>query len=105
MMAIVWYGSDESGRVLFVAPSRARSYGNCLVLLCETGSGKCAELAYDLLVKYLSSTCTNIAIPPVLPKASCTFLFCAMFACDCFQFNRSESPIGNVAKFRCPASL
>jgi len=51
-MAIVWYGSDESGRVLLVAPSQACSYRNCLVLLCETGSSKCAELAYDLLVKY-----------------------------------------------------
>ena len=83
MMAIVWYGSDESGRGLFIAPSQACSYGDCLVLLCETSCSECAELPYELLVMCFFNS--NIYIPPVLPKASCTFLFCAMLACDCLR--------------------
>jgi hypothetical protein len=50
MMAIVWDRSDKSGRVLLIAPSQACSYGDCLVLLCETSSSKCAELTYELSV-------------------------------------------------------
>jgi len=98
-MAIVWYRSDESGRVLFIAFSQACSYGNRLVLLCETSSSECAELAYEL-----SMICSFVAwstcfIPPVFPKASCTFLFCAMFACDCLYW-ATEVNVQSVVKLQ-----
>jgi hypothetical protein len=51
-MAIVWYRSDKSGRVLFVAPGQACSYGDRLVLFCETSCSKCAELAWKMLVMF-----------------------------------------------------
>ena len=107
-MSVIRDRSNESGRVLFTIFRQARSYGNCLVLFCETSSGKCAELACELSMTCFLSVYSESHIPPVLPKASCTFLFCAMFACDfpiLVNGRECQCPIGKAAKFQCPANI
>jgi len=84
MMAIVWYGSDESGRVLFVAPSQACSYGDCFVLLCETGCSKCAELAYNMLIECFFPRTTIWTYHRPCQRHPVLFFFAScLLACDC----------------------
>jgi len=89
-MAIVWYRSDESGCVLFVGSSQACSYGNCLVLLCETGSSKCAELAYGLLVMCFLRRVAMFTYHQSYQRHPVLFFFAPCL--HVIAFNPSESP-------------